>query len=187
MTFYQRRARRELSLSTFGDIPMEGTPDEIKENVMHSQLDNDTLTLMGSDMPPGQPYVAGTNMTLCLFGTDAGQLKRFLRDCRPVAESPCRWRGRHGETSMARSSTSSGFSGWSTSAPSISRTWSRSRPGAAACPCRRMTRDARQSPARPLSISTSRSNMGLSLHSPSPLLIVIGDAGVRAKCPLSLR
>jgi PhnB protein len=75
MTFYQSVLGGELSLSTFGDIPMEGTPDEIKDNVMHSQLDNGTLTLMGSDMPPGQHYVAGTNLTLCLFGTDGGKLK----------------------------------------------------------------------------------------------------------------
>jgi PhnB protein len=78
MTFYQSALGGELSLSTFGDIPMEGTPDEIKDNVMHSQLDNDTLTLMGSDTPPGQPYVAGTNLTLCLFGTDAVKLKTFF-------------------------------------------------------------------------------------------------------------
>jgi len=78
MTFYQGVLGGELSISTFSDIPMEGTPGEIKDNVMHSQLDNDTLTFMGSDMPPGQPYVTGTNMTLCLFGTDAGQLKKFF-------------------------------------------------------------------------------------------------------------
>jgi PhnB protein len=78
MTFYQGVLGGELSISTFGDIPMEGTPGEIKDNVMHSQLDNETLTFMGSDMPPGQPYVTGTNMTLCLFGTDAGQLKKFF-------------------------------------------------------------------------------------------------------------
>src|SRR6476646_6020055 len=78
MTFYQGVLGGELNISTFGDIPMEGTPDEIKDNVMHSQLESDALTLMGSDMPPGMPSVAGTNMTLCLFGTDAAKLRTFF-------------------------------------------------------------------------------------------------------------
>jgi PhnB protein len=44
MTFYQSVLGGELTISTFGDIPMEGTSDEIKDNVMHSQLESDSLT-----------------------------------------------------------------------------------------------------------------------------------------------
>ena len=78
MTFYQGVLGGELSISTFGDIPMEEHARRDQGQRYALQLDNDTLTFMGSDMPPGQPYVTGTNMTLCLFGTDAGQLKKFF-------------------------------------------------------------------------------------------------------------
>lgn len=78
VTFYQSVMGGELTISTFADIPMEGTPDEIKDKVMHAHLENDLLTFMASDTPPGMAYSPAGNVTLALFGNDASRLKELF-------------------------------------------------------------------------------------------------------------
>jgi PhnB protein len=77
MTFYQQVLGGELSITNFGDIDMPGTPEDLKGKVMHSMLDNDTLTFMASDTAPGMPNTPGTNITMALSGTDAAKLRKF--------------------------------------------------------------------------------------------------------------
>lgn len=54
-----------LSLQTFGDAPMDSTPEQ-KNLVMHSEFKADAVYFMASDAMPGQPVTSGSNVTLSI-------------------------------------------------------------------------------------------------------------------------
>lgn len=75
LEFYQSVLGGELSISAFGDMPMEGMGDNADEAqlVMHGQLDTPAgLCLMAADTPRFMEYVAPTSgVTVALTGGPA--------------------------------------------------------------------------------------------------------------------
>jgi PhnB protein len=74
MEFYREIFGGELSVMTFGDMGAEGTQ---ADGVMHSSLAAEGLTLMASDMAPGQALEPGNNFGVSLSGDDEGELMGF--------------------------------------------------------------------------------------------------------------
>jgi PhnB protein len=74
MEFYRDVFGGELSIMTFGDMGTEGPQ---ADGVMHSSLTAEGLTLMASDMPPGQALEAGNNFGVSLSGDDEGELMGY--------------------------------------------------------------------------------------------------------------
>lgn len=76
MEFYQQVFGGELALSTFGEF---GDPEApAADLIMHGQLTTPSgFTLMGADTPAGTDYDPGTNITVCLSGDDAEQLRGY--------------------------------------------------------------------------------------------------------------
>ena len=74
MEFYREVFGGELSIMTFGDMGTEGPQ---ADGVMHSSLTAEGLTLMASDMPPGQALEAGNNFGVSLSGDDEGELMGY--------------------------------------------------------------------------------------------------------------
>lgn len=74
MEFYREVFGGELSIMTFGDMGTEGPQ---ADGVMHSSLTAEGLTLMASDMPPGQALEAGNNFGVSLSGDDEGELMSY--------------------------------------------------------------------------------------------------------------
>jgi PhnB protein len=76
MTFYESVFGGELTLSTFGDMGMEG--DQATQ-VMHAQLvAPDGLVIMASDTPPGETLTPGSTVTLSLSGEDDATLRGWF-------------------------------------------------------------------------------------------------------------
>ena len=63
MEFYKEVFGGDLNIQTFGQAPMESSPDA-KDRIMHAHLQSGELTLMASDGMPGHPVTQGTNVTL---------------------------------------------------------------------------------------------------------------------------
>lgn len=76
MEFYRGIFGGSLTLNTFGETgPVDA---DLADQIMHGQLENDNgFTLMGADVPPGMEYRPGTNLTVCLSGDDAGELRGY--------------------------------------------------------------------------------------------------------------
>ncbi|MGN0065135.1 MAG: VOC family protein [Nocardioides sp.] len=70
LEFYQSVLGGELSLSTFGEMGMEGP---LADQIMHGQLETPAgFTLMGADAPPEMvPVTMGDNVSVSISG-DAG-------------------------------------------------------------------------------------------------------------------
>lgn len=49
--FYREVLGGELQMFTYGDMPTEGLPEDVKQQVMHAQLEIGGESLMGSDTP----------------------------------------------------------------------------------------------------------------------------------------
>ena len=92
MTLYQSVFGGELSVMTFGDMGAEG---DLAAKVMHAHLATpDGLTLMASDIPPGEVVEPGSTVRVSLSGTRAqsstrrrspsgcGRHKRLSTHCR---------------------------------------------------------------------------------------------------------
>ncbi|MBB5857380.1 VOC family protein [Amycolatopsis umgeniensis] len=76
MEFYKSVFGGELTLNTFGESGMAGSPEE--NQIMHSQLDSPSgYTIMASDTPPGMEHTPGTNMSVCLSGDDGEELRGY--------------------------------------------------------------------------------------------------------------
>ena len=67
MEFYQSVFGGELTVSTFGESGMSEDP-ATADQVMHSQLEADGMTLMGADTPEGMPYNPGDTISISLSG-----------------------------------------------------------------------------------------------------------------------
>jgi PhnB protein len=75
IAFYADVLGGTTNVMTFGSMGMEG-PDANK--VMHGQLETDSgLTLMVSDMPPGQSRERGNDVTVSLSGDDDPTLRAY--------------------------------------------------------------------------------------------------------------
>jgi PhnB protein len=77
MQFYQSCLGGDLQLNTVGDSPMAAQmPKEQHNNILHSVLKNEHLTIMAADMGtenPGQGRVG-----LCLVCSSADEIKRLF-------------------------------------------------------------------------------------------------------------
>jgi PhnB protein len=77
MNFYRECLGGELSIQTFGEAPMEGTPDEMRDRVIHSELVGGGMVLMGSDMMGDQAPSQGGPVTLCLNSEDREEITGY--------------------------------------------------------------------------------------------------------------
>ena len=76
MEFYQSVFGGELNLSTFGDVPGTGGPDEASK-IMHGELRGDNgIVLMGSDTPSSMD-VSTNSTAISLFGDDDALLHSY--------------------------------------------------------------------------------------------------------------
>lgn len=76
MEFYKTVFGGELTLNTFGESGMSGTPEA--DQIMHAQLEAPNgYTLMASDTPPGMEYNPGTNISVSLSGDDSDELRGY--------------------------------------------------------------------------------------------------------------
>jgi PhnB protein len=78
MTFYQVCLGGELSFQTIGESPLAGKmPAGMKACILHAQLKNKTLLLLGSDMVGQQGLKPGNAVSLMLQCTS----KKHLAGC----------------------------------------------------------------------------------------------------------
>jgi PhnB protein len=76
MEFYKSVFGGELSLSTFGELGGEDTPNPDK--IMHGMLETDSgFTLMCADTPPGMEHEPGNNFAVSLSGDDGDELRGY--------------------------------------------------------------------------------------------------------------
>ena len=75
MTFYKDCFGGELSFTTTGESPMAAQMPEMKDLIMHSVLTKDGLVLMASDMMDTERATKGNNISLCIIGANAEELK----------------------------------------------------------------------------------------------------------------
>jgi PhnB protein len=73
MQFYHAALGGDLKLVTFGEFGGE-MPAEVKDQIMHSTLTNGDMTLMASEVRPGQQVKFGENMTISLSGDEGDKL-----------------------------------------------------------------------------------------------------------------
>jgi PhnB protein len=76
MEFYKEVFGGELELQTIGESPMaDGTPENQKNNVMHSKLTTgNDITIMASDMFGDDEIKDGNTMSLCLICTSKEEI-----------------------------------------------------------------------------------------------------------------
>jgi len=77
MEFYKECFGGELMIQTFGDAPMETTP-ESKDRIMHARLQNGDLILMASDGMPGQAPIQGTNVTISVQSASKEEQEKYF-------------------------------------------------------------------------------------------------------------
>ena len=80
LEFYQSVFGGDLTISTFGDFPGMGVPDEELGGAMHGQLTTPGgLTLMAADTPSHMGYEApsGAAVTISVSGDDDEELDRY--------------------------------------------------------------------------------------------------------------
>ena len=79
MTFYQSCLGGELSIMTYGDSPMgDQVSAENRNNVLHSMLVADGLTIMASDQMPGTIVPQGGPVTLALTSGDKDEIRAYF-------------------------------------------------------------------------------------------------------------
>lgn len=79
--FYARVFECEPIIMTYGDAPPEEgyeTPEEIKQLIMHGNLNIDGNQLMFSDFMPGLEFICGNNISLTLNGNDKELLTKYF-------------------------------------------------------------------------------------------------------------
>jgi len=79
MAFYRDCLGGELEVQTFGESPMaDGMPAEMRDQVLHSVLNSDTMVLMASDGMGEQQPTPGGAITLCLNTDEAEELQALF-------------------------------------------------------------------------------------------------------------
>lgn len=74
MNYYQGIMGGKLDITRFKDMPGNDFPEEKQQLVMHSTLENDHLTFMGSDAMQDGDIVAGSNISLSIAGQDTEKI-----------------------------------------------------------------------------------------------------------------
>lgn len=69
MEFYKSCFGGTLTMQTYGEGGIPG-PEKQKSMIMHAMLDNEWMTLMGSDGSGHIPVTMGNNVQVSLSGTD---------------------------------------------------------------------------------------------------------------------
>src|SRR5687767_12480516 len=76
LEFYKSVFGGELSLSTFGELGGQDTPNP--DRIMHGMIETDTgFTLMCADTPPGMEHEPGNNFAVSLSGDDGDELRGY--------------------------------------------------------------------------------------------------------------
>jgi len=79
MGFYRECLGGEREVQTFGESPMaEGMTAEMRDQVLHSALNSDTMVLMASDVMQGQKPTPGGAVALCLNSEDPEEIKALF-------------------------------------------------------------------------------------------------------------
>lgn len=74
MNFYKDCLGGELNLMTAGDSGAQDMAPEMKDKIMHAQLESGSMTLMASDMFMGEEVAQGNTISLCFNGTDLEEM-----------------------------------------------------------------------------------------------------------------
>ena len=76
LEYYKSIFGGELSLSTFGELGGEETPNP--DQIMHGMIETDGgFTLMCADTPPGMEHEPGNNFAVSLSGDDGDELRGY--------------------------------------------------------------------------------------------------------------
>jgi PhnB protein len=76
MTFYKNCLGGKLTLQPIGESTMaDKMPIEIRDNIMHSILENEKLVLMASDMCPESGRTLGNAVSLILMCTSEKEIR----------------------------------------------------------------------------------------------------------------
>lgn len=79
----------EPKILTFGDVPPNPEfpqRDEIKDRVMHTQLQICGSTIMFSDVPPDAPFSAGNNLSLVYNSNNISELQTIFQKLKEDGE-----------------------------------------------------------------------------------------------------
>jgi PhnB protein len=77
MEFYKQVFGGELSVRYFKEFYPDAAGSDA---IMHSELDNEFMTLMASDTVPGMQTNFGDNVRITLTGTDTAKLAAYFRE-----------------------------------------------------------------------------------------------------------
>jgi PhnB protein len=76
LEFYKSVFGGELSLSTFGELGGQDTPNP--DRIMHGMIETDSgFMLMCADTPPGMEHEPGNNFAVSLSGDDGDELRGY--------------------------------------------------------------------------------------------------------------
>lgn len=79
MTFYQSCLGGDLNIMTYGDSPMaDQVPAEHRNHVLHAMLSSAGITLMASDLMPGDTVQQGGSVTLALTSGDKEEIRVYF-------------------------------------------------------------------------------------------------------------
>jgi PhnB protein len=77
MQFYQACLGGDLKIMSVAESPMAASmPAAMQKQVMHALLEKPDMVLMASDTM-GRDVKAGDNVSLCLNGSDAAEIKQY--------------------------------------------------------------------------------------------------------------
>lgn len=80
MTFYQKCLGGELYFQTIGESPLsEKFPEKIKKLILHSELRNEALVLIGTDVTTEQSLVRGNTISLSLNCTSEKEIRQYYK------------------------------------------------------------------------------------------------------------
>ncbi len=77
MEFYRDCLGGKLKIMTVGESPMAAQMPAMKDKVMHSWLESDTMTLMASDMAPKEGLVKGNTTVLSLVAPTKAEVEGY--------------------------------------------------------------------------------------------------------------
>lgn len=80
MNFYKKCLGGELTFQTIGESPMaEKMPKQMKNCILHAQLTNDQLHIMGSDMVPKEGLIKGNAVSMSLHCSSEKEIKKLYK------------------------------------------------------------------------------------------------------------
>ena len=80
MTFYQNCFDGKLILETVKGSPMEGHwPKEVQNNILHSSLESESISILASDMVEQNGLTVGNNITLALICKTDQEIEMYFQ------------------------------------------------------------------------------------------------------------